>query len=727
MLASEEIDRLVVLARGLQHAATVARHRGLVVLAGDRSWCRAAAAAMLHACRFDAPRWLGEPCTAWPSVTPLERALQLLGEENSALVFDAHAGFDADAFGAAAGTVQAGGLLLLLTPPLDNWYRFTDPQHARLAVYPWRAADVSGRYLLRLARIVRESAEAYLIEEGNAFPALPEAPASAAAIPTDGVYASEEQREAVEALLHVATGHPHRPLVLLSDRGRGKSSALGIAAARLLLQGACRIVVTAPRPAAVTQLFVQAAKCLGLATDGRGPLSLRGGGELRFEPPDRMARQPLPCDLLLVDEAAALPASLLERMLRHHTRIAFATTVHGYEGTGRGFELRFRRVLDVVTPGWRRLLLRQPVRWAEADPLERFVFHALMLDAEPVAVEGLAGFALEECRVERLDRDRLAEEETTLSQLFGLLVLAHYRTSPNDLRQLLDGPNISLRLLRWRERVVGCLLSASEGGFDEALAQAIYRGERRPRGHLLPQSLAVHAGFYEAPMLTAERVIRIAVHPALRGRGVGRRLIEGLQWDAKTDGVDFVGAAFGGEAGLIAFWQKLGWYPVRVGLSKESSGGSHPLLVMHPLSAAGNALFEEAQGRFRFALPLLLADPLSQMEPELVAALEAALGAGPLATILTPRDWADLESFAHAGRDYGHCLPAVWKLVQRALGDGSLARLGERERAILTARVLQRHDVGAVAARFGLSGRREVQQALREAIGALLVEYRDSY
>ena len=34
-----------------------------------------------------------------------------------------------------------------------------------------------------------------------------------------------------------------------------------------------------------------------------------------------------------------------------------------------------------------------------------------------------------------------------LEKLFGLLVQSHYRTTPSDLRQLLDGPGTSLRMV----------------------------------------------------------------------------------------------------------------------------------------------------------------------------------------------------------------------------------------------------------------------------------------
>ena len=75
--------------------------------------------------------------------------------------------------------------------------------------------------------------------------------------------------------------------------------------------------------------------------------------------------------------------------------------------------------------------------------------------------------------------------------------------------------------MRDGDYVAATALVGIEGGFDRELAQQIYDGRRRPRGHLLPQTLSAHAGLGEAPRLRCARVIRIAVHPAVQKRGLG--------------------------------------------------------------------------------------------------------------------------------------------------------------------------------------------------------------
>src|SRR5690606_28106685 len=133
----------------------------------------------------------------------------LLGGERTALVFDGHAGFDVEAFGACAGVVRGGGLCPLLAPPLAEWPARAEKDNARLADCPHLPAAESGRLRPRLVRVLREAGVPVLDARGDlpSFTPPPAAPPG----PTP------DQADAITAIRHTALGHAHRPLVLLAD------------------------------------------------------------------------------------------------------------------------------------------------------------------------------------------------------------------------------------------------------------------------------------------------------------------------------------------------------------------------------------------------------------------------------------------------------------------------------------------------------------------------------
>lgn len=691
------------------------------MLAGDAEWGRALADDLCHRLPLTPASWIGDAAPGPMESLNGRQALALLGQEREAVVFDAHSGFDPDVFGAVSGTVVGGGLLILLTPPLGQWPDFADPAAERISIAPLSFADVSGRFLQRLVRLLATAEGVSVVEqqaESLPLPAADSVPGEVVpAFDRDG-FRSTDQQTAVAALVHVVHGHRRRPVVLVADRGRGKSAALGIAAARLLREGLQRIVVTAPRMDAVAPLFEQAAQRLPGARLRRGQLRWHEAS-IEFHPPDELLLTPIQADLLLVDEAAAIPAPLLTHLLERHSRIAFATTVHGYEGTGRGFAVRFRRVLDTLTPGWREVRLRTPIRWAADDPVEAFVFRALLLDASAAAEEQVADAVPARCEYVRLDRDTLAADEPTLSQLFGLLVQAHYRTRPNDLRNLLDGPGLCVHVLRHEGLIVATALVAAEGGFDAGMAQAIAAGKRRPRGHLIPQSLAAHLGLADAARLRCARVMRIAVHPAVQRRGLGKQLLRQICRQAEADGFDLLGASFGASEDLLAFWHNEKSLPVRLGFSRDHASGAHSVMLLRALSERGEVIFSAARARFLADFALQLGDPLRELEPRLAAQLlrrsggETAVGAP-----LHAGDGQTLRDFACGARGFEDCLGALHRLALRTLADPAcmLDAAGQR---LLVAKLLQRRRWGEVAALLGVPGRAAVVERLRRVAGGL--------
>ncbi len=519
-------------------------------MCGAQGECLQRVAALLPA---DVPAvWI----TTAPGIAgalPANKAHTLLGQETGALVFDAHSGFDVNAFAAVSGTLRGGGTLYLLTPPLDTWAQFPDPDYRRFLPYPYQAGDVEGRFLQRLVG---------MLEKG--LPSIP----NPSPTRDDGSYLS--QSDAIAQMVRSAV-----PIVLTADRGRGKSAALGMAASQLLAQG-LRVVLTAPSRATVATVFQHA---------DHPPA---------FFAPDDLLQTLPPAEVLMVDEAAAIPVPLLLRMLQHYPRCVFSTTLHGYEGSGRGFALRFQKQLDTLAPGWQSIRLHQPIRWPENDPLEHFINQALLLDVDLASFSPCGGRAGEGggcAKYHLLNRDDLTRNEPLLRQLFGLLVTAHYQTRPSDLRQILDAPDISIHILEQQGVIVGVALLSREGGLDADLAAAIHAGTRRPHGHPIPQTLTFHANLPTAAELVCERVMRIAVHPARQHQGLGTQLLEHLLAFAAQNAADYLGVSYAMTPELMRFWKRAGFLIARVGHRKDAASGSRSVVQVKALTPRATVLF----------------------------------------------------------------------------------------------------------------------------------------
>jgi len=726
--------------------ARALRHRLTLVLSGDPDWTAAAARSVVAAVGRESPVFWISDRPLDPGVRPLAAATRLLGGECGLLIYDAWSGFDPDGFGAVTGTLRGGGLLVLLTPPFDGWPSLPDPQAARIAPWPLGADAVRQRFIARLVRVLSRQSGVliYTQSDGAAglvmdspFPCVNDTaidtpwPAADPARP-----ATLDQQQAVEAILRHARGRPRRPLVLTAHRGRGKSAALGLAAARVLAPetGAVarpyRILVTAPNRASCEALFHHAALAWpGSRPDGSG---LRAGDRaIAFMAPDACREAHPDADLLLVDEAAGIPAPLLTALLEQYPRVVFATTVHGYEGTGRGFDLRFRETLDRLTPQWRGLTLEAPIRWAAGDPLEPLVFRALLLDAATADAADLESIDPAAWQPERLHRDALAVDDALLGQVFGLLVLAHYQTRPLDLRLLLDGPGVRVLVLRHQGLVAGTLIAVAEGGMtDPELLQAVYDGRRRPRGHLLPQTLSAHGGLLDAPRLRYLRVVRIAVHPVLARRGLGRRLLRGLYRAARGEGIDLVGTSFGATPGLIGFWSAAGYRPVQIGLSRNAASAEHALVMLRRVSRSGAAFLGAAGRRLAARLPVLLPGPLRRLDPAVAAAVISAMGnSGRPPPGVDParqseqqsEQQSELQSFFAGHRTFEAALPALAAATRLWLGPAlRCGHMTADEAALLAAATAQLRPVGELVELFQASGRAALIERLRGVVGRML-------
>ncbi len=681
--------------------------RHLLLITGESQWCYQQAAQFLES--WKATLWLTRSRQA-PDAFPTSKARQFLGREFNAVVFDMHTGLDPDALGAISGTIRDGGCLLLLAPPLETWTTFRDPWYARIDTWPPHDGDFPGHYLGYLRKQIVPGPWLHQVTQGkeSPVPGIPE-PAPAKSRSTS------DQLEAIAAIRHVATGHARRPLVITADRGRGKSAALGFAAAELLKSSQKRILLTAPSRSAVEPVFRHALDTLPGAVMAREGLLEHVNGMLEFLPPDELVHRLPSADLLLVDEAAALPAALLKKLLLAFNRIVFSTTVHGYEGTGRGFAIRFREILDSLRPQWRDLRLHEPIRWEPGDPLESFVARALLFDAEPASTEQFTRTGPDAIELVETTQAELCHDPALLAQAFGLLVNAHYQTRPFDLRYMLDGRNMRILLAKQQDNIAAVLLSVTEGAFGDQLAGEILSGKRRPQGNLAPQSLALHLqekGFLECRY---ERILRIAVHPDLQRSGIGSRMVK---WLGSKSDVDLLATSFGATAELMRFWKSCGFSKARIGLNRDAASGSHSLLMLHSLTGRGQVLEQQALERFHELLFYLLPARLKELESDLVSDLLHIPGTGR--NPLDGRTRHRLQRFVTLALPQDTILPELDALVRNCGSSGRLDLLSTSHRELLVALVLQKRGTRKLVDSLPVNGKRELATLLREAVAELL-------
>lgn len=501
-----------------------------------------------------------------PQALPWNKAKQQLGQTLGNVVFDLRGGWDLDSLCALIGCVQAGKLILFWRSPASS-----SVNAPKKSAFCQRAEQFFAHASLAQLSPHEIRPPQFAVPLSHANLSLP----------------TVDQLSAIEAVKHVLTGHRRRPALLLADRGRGKSAALGIAAGQIMAgaQKKC-IIVSAPSPASVATLFFHASAVENIKKISEFHLAHDNGSTLLFVPPDELLQSAPKCDLLLVDEAAALPAFMLPKLLQNYSRLVFATTEHGYEGSGRGFSTKFKALLTQTAPGWKEVTLSTPIRYAAHCPVERWLYQFCLLDAKeaPPAAVGLVAIA-------PISQQQLLANETLLRQLFLLLVNAHYQTSPNDLLYLLSETPAPILLGAFvGDCLVGIIWAQAEGGLPAPLVREIAQGQRRVKGHLLAQSLAQHTGVSELLSSPYWRIVRLAVLASHQKQGVATQLHNALEKLAleklAQQNVPLLGVSCSAEAVLLAVWRKFGYVPVRLGVKKDNASGNYSLLFVKHLPAS---------------------------------------------------------------------------------------------------------------------------------------------
>ncbi|NJE08281.1 tRNA(Met) cytidine acetyltransferase [Thermococcus sp. M39] len=643
----------------------------------------------------------------------------ILGRTFDLLILDLSYDFSPNDLGRIIETVRGGGLIFVLTNPFEKWKNMWTGFHKNLVTPPYTIDDVKRRFNRRLIRKFEKHEGIYIVNaENQKLLKKPEKNKSQAKLPErEKIDVPEETRfprELYELCLTNGQVEVLRNLeeliendgmvVLTADRGRGKSVSVGIGVVGLALSSKrrrFRAVITAPELENVQSLFRFAKKSLEIlgykvkvVTEKNliKELYAKGIG-LRYYPPTQGYKKN--ADVYVLDEAAGIHVPILHKYLEK-PKVIYSSTIHGYEGAGRGFSVKFLKKAKEKRE-FREIHLSVPIRYSSGDPIEKWLFDVLLLDAEPVPLteEDYELIRKKEVYFEEPDLDDWFENDREdLKHFVGIYVLAHYRNRPSDVALLADAPHHEARVLRLKNGKIVCAIQiAKEGGIPKGVIEKMAKGYK-PRGNIIPDMMVKHHYAKEFAKLKGYRVVRIATHPDAMDMGLGSKALELLIKEAEEKGYDWVGSGFGASEELIRFWIRNGFAVVHLSPSRNPVSGEYTAIVIKPISEKTKQIVKQANAEFRIRLLDWLGDTHRDLEPEIARWLfESPFGeAVDYPVHLTKTQIRRLEMFVGKVLTYDTVVDAVKPIVKLYFLDGWMRPyLDERQILLLIYRVLQAH------------------------------------
>ncbi|KAH1644560.1 killer toxin resistant protein [Aspergillus fumigatus] len=456
-------------------------------------------------------------------------------------------------------------------------------------------------------------------------------------------------------------------VTLTAARGRGKSAALGVAIAAAVAHGYSNIFITSPSPENLKTLF----EFIFKGFDALGYLDHVDYTILQSTNPDfnkaivrvnihRQHRQTIQyiqpqdahvlgqAELLVIDEAAAIPLPLVRKLMGPYL-VFMASTINGYEGTGRSLSLKLIQQLREQSRGGlkasgqddtdiadratgkaaksaeknlggrslREITLSEPIRYAPGDSVEKWLNKVLCLDAtlpkSKINTQGCPHPS--QCQLLQVNRDTL---------------FSFHPVSEKFLQQMMALSSL-------------CVIQvALEGRISrQSVLNSLSRGQRAG-GDLIPWLVSQQYQDEDFASLSGARIVRIATNPEYMNMGYGSRALEllidfyegkftdlsekipdvqeemvrvtdeelanssllddnihvrdirsmpplfGKLSERRPDALDYVGVSYGLTPPLHKFWKRASFVPVYLRQTPNELTGEHSCVMLRTLASAAS-------------------------------------------------------------------------------------------------------------------------------------------
>jgi len=630
----------------------------------------------------------------------------LLGTTFDILVMDMRLGVLPNDFGRLISIVRGPGIILLLVPEMEKFKNIITLLHKKFVVYPYEFEDARRNFNRWFVEKLFESRGVAIFENGEIIKRITPKKKSVLRekieIPEDRIFDRKIYKLCLTSdqvnFLSMSGDILKRRrgvFVLTSHRGRGKSSVLGLmlaAISKYLERNekyeTFNVNVTSPRLRNVLELFrffKRGCKKLGMEfrekskneiTSERIRIEYLSPNEVRFSR----------ADLLIVDEAASIPIKLLLASLKVSPIVFYSTTIHGYEGCGRVFQIRFLEKLRKKTSNFLEYEMTEPIRYSKDDEIEKFLFRVLLLDAEPPDIDpeiNLGDIRYERVKIENL----LFRNEKLLKEIFGIFINAHYRNNPNDFGVICDAPHHSIRILKFKNIPIASIQLAEEGSLGE-VAYEMYLG-RIYSGNLIPDRVIKHYRIPEFGRFKGKRIVRIAVHPSLFGRGIGSKALKFLENELRDNGYDWIGASFGATPKLLNFWLKNNYRIIHISPMENPVTGEFSTIVIKPLSDNCKKYLDMVEDEFRIKFIDSLVDPYFNLETDLALKILSSFKTRDEKLEMSEIQWKRFFAYAFSSLTLETCRDVAYKIARHYFLSNKKPRLSRLQEEILIAKVLQ--------------------------------------
>jgi tRNA(Met) cytidine acetyltransferase len=541
---------------------------------------------------------------------------------------------------------------------------------------------------------------------------------------------SQDQIKVLEEFYFLLRGGK-RVISLTAARGRGKSAVTGLGLAGIIKINLdegydTEVTVTAPSLYSASQIMEFAKKGLDILkiknkeknSDTGFIREISGDDfEIHYKPPDAVSEVETGKGILVIDEAAALGVNFIDLALRKWKKIVLVTTIHGYEGSGKAFIRYLRKIISERKAPVRLLTMQKPLRYAEGDPIEKWLYDALVLNPEPQRLPEDISIAFYETQ----DKEELLMNDNKLFQVYGILVSAHYRNNPDDLMIMADGVHHSIKTIYSGDSYLAVVQTSEEGELPDNLIDLALRGGTFD-GDLIPDRLLKHVRLRDFGKLKGWRIIRIAVVPELQDKGLGSKILQMVTEDAREKGLDWIGSSFMGDYRVLKFWVKNGFIPVHVSPVRNEKYGDFPVVVIKPLSEIAKRIVDISASIFKEKLLNTIHDIYFNMSPQ-VAQLLLRGNKAYKDINLSKLHLAKIVAFLQGTSPYEASADGIHLLTLKYFWDSKRDwSLYDEEEWILIGKVLQGKPWGYLSTLLGIN-RTQMNEFLYTAVATMLKKY----